>query len=70
MEPYVIPKRAAGHVTVHIWRWIDGAGNGALHRIFGRHTSASYCGMLEDVSKRSQNKAFQVLPISRIAISH
>ena len=51
MEPYVTPQRAAGHVTVHIWAWIDGFGNGALHRIEGRHTAASYCSMLEEVSE-------------------
>ena len=53
MEPYVTPKHTAGHVTVHIWAWVDGSGNGVLHRIHGRHTAAAYREMLDEVSNSS-----------------
>ena len=47
METYITTQRTSDNVTVHIWGWIDGHGNGELHRIKERHTAASHHYMLE-----------------------
>ena len=48
-ERFTVTKDSSGRESVHCWAWIDGHGNGELHRIEGRHTAGSYVAVLEDV---------------------
>ena len=48
-ERFTVTKDSSGRESVHCWAWIDGHGNGELHRIEGRHTADSYVAVLEDV---------------------
>ena len=48
-ECLTVTKDSSGRDSVYCWGWIDGHGNGELHRIVGRHTAASYVAVLQDV---------------------
>ena len=49
-EHFVLTKKVSGHVTVHVWAWMDAKENGAIHRIRERHTAATDCEVIKQVS--------------------
>ena len=44
----VARRQRSGHVSVHVWGWIDSLGRGTLHRIIGRFNSEKYVRLLRD----------------------